>query len=159
MSLKHILWICLLILPLAACVAPSKPSLTPLEIQALQTREYEESVDTVFASTISVFQDLGFIVKSADKLSGFITAEGTAKSETAASWFFLVLPNVKQTHATAFIERIGKLTKVRLNFVVTSERSIGWGMTERNDTPVLDSEVYQNAFERIENAIFIRSNS
>ena len=145
-----------LILVVAGCATTSAPTLTPLEIQSLQTREYEHGKDIVFPSVLSVFQDLGYIVKSADKDTGLITAESAAKSD-AASKFWLGISNVSQTSATAFIEKIGKITRVRLNFVTSSKKSYGYGQSDRQDTPILNAEVYKNAFERVESAIFVRS--
>ena len=138
------------------CATTPTVTLTPLEIQSLQTREYEPAKDVVFASVVSVFQDLGYAVKSADLATGLITAEGTAKSD-AASKFWLGVSKVSQTSATAFIEQIGEITKVRLSFVTKKESSGWYGQTDRTDTPVLDGEVYKNAFNRIEDAIFIRA--
>lgn len=145
-----------IIFVLVGCATTSAPNLTPLEIQSLQTREYEQGKDIVFPSVISVFQDLGYTVKSADIATGLITAESAAKSD-AASKFWLGVSNVSQTSATAFVESIGKMTKVRLNFVASSKKSYGYGQSDRDDTPILSAEVYKNAFERIESAIFVRS--
>jgi hypothetical protein len=44
----------------------------------------------------------------------------------------------------------------RLNFVQKSKTSSGWGQTNNQDIPITDVTIYQNAFERIENAIFLR---
>ena len=140
---------------LAGCATNRGPSLTPLEIQSIQTREYEAPRNVVFVSTISVFQDLGYTVKSADKDTGFITAESAAKSDTTSK-IWLGVSKVSQTLATAFVEKIGKVTKVRLNFVTSNTSSSSYGQTDRQDTPVLNAKIYQNAFERIESAIFIR---
>ncbi|RLD00985.1 MAG: hypothetical protein DRI32_09720 [Chloroflexi bacterium] len=145
-----------LLLVLTGCATTSAPTLTPLEIQSLQTREYEQGKDIVFPSVLSVFQDLGYTIKSADKDTGLITAESAAKSD-AASKFWLGISDVSQTSATAFIEKIGKITKVRLSFVISHKKSSGFGQSDRQDTPILNGETYKNAFERIENAIFIRS--
>ena len=145
-----------LALVLAGCVLPEEPQLAPLEIQSLQTREFEAEKDVVFASTMSVFQDLGYIVNSADIETGFITAESTADSSEAAK-FWLDMTSVSQTSATAFIERIGDFTRVRLNFVLRTTTSESSGQVDRSDRPILDAEVYQNAFERIDSAIFVRS--
>ena len=145
-----------LLIFMAGCATTNTPTMTPLEIQSLQTREYENEKPIVFTSVISVFQDLGYTVRSADKDTGFITAESAATSD-AASKFWLGISNVSQTSATAFVERIGNTTSVRLNFVTSSEKSSAYGQTDREDTPVLDAKIYQNAFERIENAIFVRS--
>ena len=151
---------------LAGCTPPP-PALTPLEIQSLQTREFEHDKAIVFASTMSVFQDLGYIVSSADLDTGLITTESPATSDRAAfPARFAILPelmvwsdvtSVRQTKATAFIERIGNRSRVRLNFVVTRQASSVHGQTSRQDMPVLDAAVYRNAFERIANAIFVRA--
>ena len=150
---------------LAGCTPPG-PVLTPLEIQSLQTREYEHDKTIVFASAMSVFQDLGYIVNSADLDTGLITTESPATSDRATFPARLtILPelmvwsdvsSVVQTKATAFIEQIGNRSRVRLNFVVTRQDSSVHGQISRRDTPILDAAVYQNAFERIENAIFVR---
>lgn len=140
----------------SGCTTVKAPELTPLQIQSLQTREYEQSKDIVFPSVISVFQDLGYTIKNADKETGLISAESTAKSD-ASYRILLGVSKVTQTSATAFIERIGKVTKVRLNFVTSDQRSYAQGQSDREDTAILDAQIYQNAFERIESAIFIRS--
>ena len=143
---------------LTACAEPKpKPTLTPLQLQSMQTRQFSSSVNRTFASTVSVFQDLGYSITSADKASGLISAESAANSD-AAKKFWLGIASVEQTRATAFIERIGKKTQVRLNFVAKTETSSGWGQKDRQDNAIIDASIYQNAFERIENAIFIRSN-
>jgi len=64
---------------------------------------------------------------------------------------------VSQTKATGFIETIGERTRVRVNFVDATETSSSWGQQDRAETPILEPQAYQNAFERIENAIFVRS--
>ena len=148
---------------LAGCAPPPGPSLTPLEIQSMQVREYEHDKAIVFASVLSVFQDLGYIVISADVETGLITTESPAKSNRVAE--FLGLPiiveddevHVEQTRATAFVEQIGPRSRVRLNFVATRQGSSAFGQTDRHDTPILDAAVYQNAFTRIGDAIFIRA--
>ena len=101
-----------LILVLAGCATTSAPPLTPLEIQSLQTREYEYGKDIVFPSVMSVFQSLGYVVKSANKDTGLITAEGPAESDAGSR--FWGISSVSQTFATAFIEEIGKKHKSAL---------------------------------------------
>ncbi len=137
------------------CASTTQPTLTPLEIQTLQTREYDQSKEIVFPSVISVLSDIGYTITSADLATGLITAESLAESD-AATKFWLGISNVSQTKANAFVEEIGEITKVRLNFVVTNDKSYGYGQTDRSDVQVLDATAYQNAFEKIENAIFVR---
>ena len=135
-----------------------KVNLTPLDIQSMQSRSYEHGKDIVFPSVMSVFQDLGYSINSADINTGLITAESAANSDKALK-FWLGITKVSQTKANAFIEEIGNETKVRINFVVTKKKSFGYGQTDREDDQILTPKPYQNAFEKIENAIFIRSSS
>jgi len=147
--------ICMLFtLSMCGCAMQQAPTMTPLEIQALQTRDYETNKNVAFPSVVSVFQDLGYTIKNADKETGIIMAESAAQSDSSSRFFGVT--SVSQTSATAFVEEIGRSTRVRLNFVVVNNKSFGYGQTDRQDTPVLDAETYRNAFERIENAIFIR---
>ena len=112
---------------------------------------------------MSVFQDLGYTIKSADKDTGFINANSATQNTTSGMEVFAsalsgVPPaaRTEQTTATAFVEETGKRSRVRLNFVMQAKASSAYGQNNRQDTPILDAMIYTNAFERIENAIFIR---
>ena len=130
--------------------------MTPMEIQEMQTRQFEHEKRIVFNSVVSVFQDLGYVISQADLETGIITAEGTAQTDHALAFFLGVSKN-EQSVASAFIEEIGEETRVRLNFVIRSQSSGVYGQTGRDDEAVLDAEVYRNAFEQIEQAIFVRA--
>ena len=157
MKIKNILLLALATLILSGCVEnPKPPSLTPLEIQTLQSREYESTKEIVFPSVISVFQDIGYTITNADIQTGLISAESAANSDAVIK-FWLGYTKVEQTKATAFIEQIGGITKARLNFVESTQTSSGYGQNDRHDLPLLDAKLYENAFDKIENAIFIRS--
>ncbi len=138
----------------------TKPTinLTPLEIQSMQSRTYDKGKEIVFPSVMSVFQDLGYSINSADIDTGLITAESAAESDKMKK-FWLGITKVSQTKANAFIEQIGSETKVRINFVVTKKESGWYGQDDREDEKILSPQPYQNAFEKIENAIFVRNNS
>lgn len=140
---------------LAGCAATPEPEMTPMEIQSIQTRTFETPKEVAFPSVVSVFQDLGYSIQTADIASGLISAESASEN---TPWLTVLTgqSQVNQTRATAFVEEIRDDTSVRLNFVETEETSSAYGRTDRNDRPIHDAELYQNAFERIENAIFIR---
>jgi len=147
-----------LTLLIAGCASAPKSSMTPLQVQSLQSRSFESTKEIVFPSVVSVFQDLGYNIKSADAASGFINAESAADSNAWTKALFN-MSQVKQTKATGFIEQIGNTTRVRLNFLASNSTSTAYGRNDKQETPILNSEVYQTAFEKIENAIFIRSAS
>lgn len=141
---------------LAGCATTQKPTMTPLEIQSMQTREYPEGINVVFPSVISVFQDLGYTIKSADRDTGIITAQSASKSDKASK-FWLGITKVSHNDATAFVERIKNKTSVRLSFVMSNKKSSWYGQTDQDDQQILDGAVYNNAFEKIANAIFVRT--
>jgi hypothetical protein len=157
MTIKNVIVLMLASILVTGCMATAKkPSMTPLQIQSLQSREYESKKDIVFPSIISVFQDIGYTISNADIQTGLISAESSSQSDFMSK-FWLGMTKVSQTKATAFVEQIGDKTRARLNFVEIKKSSSGWGQSDREDTPLLDSKLYENAFNKIENAIFIRS--
>jgi hypothetical protein len=159
MKNSRLLAIPFLLLLLVSCSMSTGPILTPLEKQALQTREYEDNYDIVFASTISVFQDLGYTINNADKATGLISGSSPTKT---SGWLQKVLTsrtNRTNTRASAFIETIGKMTKIRISFVLSDKSSSVYGQEDQNDVPLYDAVIYRNAFEQIENAIFVRSSA
>ena len=154
------------ILPLSSCAPTQAPKVTvPLEIQAIQKRDFETNKKIAFGSVVSVLQDLGYILGSADFETGFIT--GTSPTENTTSGSEILLAALAGTAASArnsttkvsaFIEEIVEGTvSIRLNFVVSNTSSSAYGQTTAADTPILDKQVYISAFDKIETAIFVRS--
>ncbi len=127
-----------------------------LELQSLQSREYDSPKEIVFPSIISLLQDTGFTISNADIQTGLIYAEGSLISDAGLK-FWLRITKVTHLRATAFVEQIGDKTRARLNFVEVNQTSSRYGHTDRQDTVLSNAELYQNAFEKIENAIVIRS--
>lgn len=156
--MKYLIFILIPLLSLLVGCQTTNTShaLTPLEIQELQSRSFEAPKEVVFRSAVSVFQDLGYTIQNADLNTGMISAEG--RTEQTSGFFDAMAGQTRmgQTRATAFVEQIGDRAAVRLNFVEINETSSAYGQRTRSDTAILSSEVYQNAFERIENAIFVR---
>lgn len=133
---------------------------TSLEIQAVQARNFDADKATTFRSVMSVLQDLGYVVGSASLETGFISAESpTQTDKSAVAVFNSILGGIRsegKTAVTASVEEFGKETRVRLNFVDKRVRSGVYGQRAADELPVEDSKVYNNAFEKIGEAIFIR---
>ena len=134
---------------------------TSLQIQAYQSRSFEVDKKTAFNSAMSVFQDLGYIVNSANLDTGFITAESPTKGAKGSEAFFSLLAGFRvegRTAVTAFIEEVSqKSAKIRLNFVERKKSSSEYGRQSNHDDPIQDPKIYQSAFDKISDAIFIRS--
>jgi hypothetical protein len=150
--MKKALIVVAAITAISGCAA-KKPQLTSLELQSIQSREYSAEKKIVFQSTLSVFQDLGYVVQQADLETGFITAKSPTKNDMVP----FVGMSMTDTKATAFVEQVGAKSKVRLNFVASNETSNAYGMKSSQDTPVEEPSVYQNALTKIQEAVFIRS--
>jgi hypothetical protein len=151
-------WMATTMILFAGCVMTPKTEPTSLQIQAYQTKEFEVDKSVALGSVISVFQDLGYIVQSADKETGFITATSPAKSDNSLLQALGGMSTTGQTKATAFLEQIRpNYTSVRLNFVVNKRTSSETGQLSEEDTPVMEPKTYQIAFDRIEDAIFVRT--
>ena len=159
MSKFPLLFLSILALSLSSCALLEEmqgPTLTPLEIQSLQTREYKAPKERVFASVMSVFQNLGYNIISTDQATGFISAKSLRHLDT-------------QFTGTAIVEKIGDMTRVRLSFVKKVSGSTwdsGSLMNDHKDghmekynyeRQVLDAALYQNAFEQIDSELFVRS--
>ena len=155
MKLFNILPAILITIFLSSCASTPSSTMTPLEIQSLQSRDYEAKKDIVFGSVVSVFQDIGYAISNADLQTGLVFAESSTESDNLSAFFGIA--KVNHTKATAFIERIGDRTKVRLNFVEVTNTSSSYGQNKKQDRPLLDAKLYQNAHEKIANAVFIRS--
>jgi len=132
-----------------------KPTKTGLELQSIQSKEFETTKQVAFASTISVFQDIGYIIESGDFDTGLITG----KSPTKGGILFTYGPTQEYRKATGFVEslRSGN-ARVRLNFVDIFKVSSTSGMERRVDNPIEDPKFYQEIFDKIKKAIFVRSN-
>lgn len=157
MNKIYFLFVGLILIFVTSCTeTTNQPNLTPLEIQSMQTRDYPNDKAVVFSSVVSVFQDLGYTINNADLDTGLITAESAAQNNPGMV-FWTGSSEVKQTRATGFIEVINGQTRVRLNFVETIQTDSSYGRSDRTDTPILDSTLYLNAFEKVEQAIFNRT--
>ena len=110
---------------------------------------------------MSVFQDLGYVVNSASLETGFITAESPLKGADGMQAFLENISNFRsegKTAVTAFVEEInGKTTKVRLSFVQRDKMLREYGQQANREKPILDPKVYESAFNKIGDAIFIRT--
>lgn len=144
-------------LPLVSCMPQPSKKMLPLEIQAIQKRDFETTKKIAFGSVVSVLQDVGYIIGSADFNTGFITGNSPTQDSPSAQFWLGISINTT-TKVSAFVEELTKgRVSIRLNFVTNETTSSSYGQTSISDQPILDEKVYIEAFNKIENAIFIRS--
>lgn len=138
-----------------ACATSPVVNESNLAMQAYQTHEFETSKRAAFDATMSVLQDSGFIIESADFDTGFITGKGTTKSRTDF-WYGVMNEGTKMTATVQTRGTAG--ASVRINLVETQQRKSLWNTTQDviNEDGVRDPEVYQLLFEQIDKTIFVR---
>lgn len=138
--------------------AKKKPEMTSLELQALQSHEYETTKEILFASAVSVFQDLGYQLSNADLPSGFITASSPMKNKTSIWDALGSSKGSGNTKVTAFVEQMpGGRARIRLNFVNSKTTSGMWGGSSAEDKPIFDPMTYKVAWDKIDEAVFTRT--
>jgi hypothetical protein len=138
-------------------MAKKEPQLTGLELQQIQARDFEASKKDAFAAVMTVLQDSGYRIGNADYDTGLVTA--MASTKTKMTWMpFIGFGTSKKTPVvSAYIEdKSPTLSRIRLNFVmgkIKANASFG-GVTDED--PINDPKTYQEAFEKISQAIFVR---
>ena len=181
MSRIHPLLFVLALVFASACAPPSNV-LTPMDTPSMTTRKYELDQKIVFLSVLKMLDDLGYTTIDADETTGLISAEskemglfsdidtalgpsplpqGTIQTvpesdmvhRSYVAKYLYAFVEVPETKATGVVETIGNITSVRLSFVEISQISPRDGNSKKQDTPILDAKLYQNAFEKIEAAI------
>lgn len=147
-----------IILGLTGCAGGApKAEKTSLEIQAVQSKSFDTDKKVAFNSVVSVLQDLGYIISSASLDTGFITAESTVQNNTG---FWDAMGGVRREQRVAVTASVEEMksnsTRVRLNFVSRQKRSAQYGQQANDDDSIHDPKIYQNAFDKIGEAVFIR---
>ena len=132
----------LIVLVLSGCA----PNLTPLQIHLMQTRVFNIDLRTALNATVTVIQNLGYIIQDANFDTGIITAKST---QTANLW-----GDSEYTEATAFIQsyrQSNKNSSIRINFIVYNPmpNPNQSGAPINTSSAILDPQAYENAFAKI----------
>lgn len=144
----------LLVAPPALAKKP--PQMTPMELQAIQSREFEATKDTLFGAVMTVLQDQGYQLQSADLQTGFITGVSATVNKTNLLMAFAGMRASGNTKVTCFIQAMpGGQSRVRFNFLNTRNTSGQYGTNSQDDKPILDATVYRNVWEKIDEALFV----
>lgn len=152
---KKLFAILLLSLVITGCQTTPTSTKTPLELQAIQAKEFETTKKVAFGAALSVLQDYGYIVDSASFETGLITA----KSPTKNKFVPFVGQKMSLIKTTAFVEEItAGRTKIRVNFVDSVSTSSGYGMKTENEVPIETPDTYQDFFAKVQQGIFVRKN-
>lgn len=143
-------------LMISPALAKKAPQISGLALQQMQARDYEVAKSVSFPAVMTVLQDSGYRIQSADRDTGLITATASTKSKTTWAPFVGFGKSKKTPVVSAFIEDRGVGSRVRMNFILAKSKKGAYGMGWDDEEPILDQLVYRDAFERVEKEIFTR---
>lgn len=148
---------------LAACAivagpaeAKKKPEISSLALQQMQSRDYEVPKAVTFPSVMTILQDAGYRIESADKDTGLITGVASTSSKTTYNIIWGFGKKKRTPVVSAFVEDRGQGSRIRLNFVLATTKSRVYGVNSSDEEPITDPAAYRDAFERIEKEVFVR---
>jgi esterase/lipase superfamily enzyme len=156
---------CLLILSSAILLygCASQPQLNPLQIQAMQTQEFGVTKRQAYNATVTVLQNKGYEIKSANFDTGIVTA----RSPTNSKMFMGGSYNTISAYVTSTRKSGKNISQIRISDMLTRElpetdTSLLVGSfisTRRNintkDEQVLDPEFYKEIFNEIRQQLFV----
>ena len=150
----------LFLVPVAATAAKKAPPPSGLELQQIQAKDIDGNKTVVFGAVMSVLQDSGYRIQAADKDTGLITGIASTSGKMIYSIWTGFGKSKKTPIVSAFIEeKTATVTRVRLSFVMAKMKSTIYGAGAQDEEPIYDANVYQDAFEKINQAVFIRSSA
>lgn len=165
MQLKKVvmgLTACSFIMGLTGCITVDsifgemdKP-VSSVELQAIQTREFQATEEQTFGAVISTFQDYGYIINSADRSTGMVLAKTTSEAEIMP---LTSITRVEYNKATAFIEKIAKdRVKVRVSVVKYVSATGAYGGGGEKEVMRTNPQIYQEIFAKIQHSLFLKKN-
>jgi hypothetical protein len=146
---------------LTSCVqAPVIPPRTQLEMREMQTRTYR-SKDTrmVMKALLNALQDDGYIIKSADRELGFITASKEVNVEDSTEAMMVQIFGGEHgrykknsiIEASANVSEFGRETKVRVVFQTKTIDNFGAPL---DASQVYSEKFYQDFFSSVDKSLF-----
>jgi len=150
---------------------PPKPKLNSLQIQAMQTQQFNTSKRNTFNAVMTILQNEGYVIQAANYDTGFITAQSATKNVNSGFGDIfvdaLIIGGGGAAHpehisynksVSAFVTPIKtakhkSAAKVRLSFV--AHKTISGNGTRTEDQQIIDSSVYKKAFVDIRQQLFV----
>jgi hypothetical protein len=158
MRFMHSVAVCVLAVavPSVGHAKDKAPEMSTLELQAIQSHDFEAHKEDVFGAVMTVLQDAGYRIQAGDIQTGLITGVGSTESKLSYNFFWGFGKKKQTPMVSVFIEKMGVGSRVRLNFVMAKLKSNVYGAQPEDETPVTEAAVYKDAFEKIEQALFVR---
>ena len=163
-------------LPFPSGIFDQGPARTPVELQAIQTREFEADKRQVMSALIAVFQDEGYRINQTDfdigvvsattpeekqfaeLVGSFLDKEMKAQiTESAPSFGKIIFPFTSQRTINAVVSEISPLrSKLRITMIVEA-KTLSPAVAPYSGTDT-NPERYQSIFAKIQQGLFLKKN-
>ena len=148
--MRKIIFYSLFIIVLTSCTTTKQ--LTPVEMKAISTKQFEANFDVVFRSAVSLLQSEGFLVDHTDRETGLINANKRIEKKT-----FGYSENASTSKIGFYIDPVNdELTEVKLTiYEGSSSKTAGWAssygqqQTKNKESIVQDATIYQTWFDNL----------
>jgi hypothetical protein len=168
-SAPLLLIISLSVVTLNGCSTPPPPSMSPLQLQEMQTHRVDADMKTTFNAVMNVLQDKNYQIVNADVNSGFIKAQSRVNNAVTLTTIdnialsIPVLPKIfpglvadynQMSIITTIQDVDSKKSTLRIS-MLNHERWVGSdnSSTEKDKT-IEDAKAYQSMFEAIDQQLF-----
>lgn len=133
------------------------PPISALQLQQIQTRDFEADKRATFAAVMSVLQDSGYRIQDTDFETGLITGIGSTTGKLTYNILWGFGKKKKSPIASVFIEEVSPgISRVRMSFVMATVKSSLYSSQPADEEPIYDAQVYTDAFEKVSKAVFLR---
>ena len=127
--------------------------LTPTEMKAISTKQFDANYDMVFRSAVSLLQSEGFLIERTDKETGLINASKRIDNKK-----FGYQENASTSKIVFYVEAINKeLTEVKLTIyegsIQKKSGSYGHQQSSNTESVVQDAAIYQAWFYNLRTEI------
>jgi hypothetical protein len=152
--MKKVILYSIVIVIFSSCYITQQITLSPVEVKAMTTKQFEASYDMTFRAVISLLQSEGFLIESANTEVGLINASKRIDNKNAeAELFWTGVSKDASTAKTVFyIEEINKeLTEVKLTIYEGTISSDLWtGMKNvLKESMIQDATIYNTWFNHL----------
>ncbi len=154
---KFILGVSLLFM-MGCASTPPQPTLSPMQIRQMSTKEFNGNYKQVMKSTIVVLQDQGYIIQNTDFNTGLIFAEKDVEKEATSqeAWDRILIGHAAKVTKGAKIkvtatvdERSSVVSEVRFNAQQVDIKGNTFGDSMGSPVAIQDPIVYKSLFDQI----------
>ena len=149
-------------IPFPSGIFDQGPARTPVELQAIQTREFEADKRQVMSALIAVFQDEGYRINQTDFDIGVVSATTPEEKQfteptTILGLFESTIPFTSQRTINAVVSEISPSRSTLRITMIVEAKTLSPAVAPYSGTDT-NPERYQSIFAKIQQGLFLKKN-